>query len=120
MILLEALQVLTEHQHWRLGAEGPMTEPKLLTDALDLLLEYHKGGPVEVSTKSLQSIDEARFIMESFDKSGSMTVGFDEESYTLSKEQMISIAGALYLAECDISNLTELLKIKQHGLDKSN
>ena len=54
-----------------------------------------------------QSIDEAREIIESFDKSGAMTLGFDEETYTLTGEQMIKIAAALYLADCEIYDLSQ-------------
>ena len=49
----------------------------------------------------MRQIDAARFIMESFDPSGAATVGY-EGTYTLTAEQMTIIAGALYLAECDL------------------
>ena len=53
-----------------------------------------------------KAIDEARLIMESFDSSPAMTVGYDEPTYTLTAEQMTKIAGALYLADCKIHELT--------------
>ena len=56
---------------------------------------------------ALQSISEARDIIESFDPSGAMTVGFDEETYTLTGEQMSKIAAALYLADCEIYDLSQ-------------
>jgi hypothetical protein len=57
--------------------------------------------------KTLESISNARDIMESFDPSPSMTVGFDNETYSLTKEQMTIIAGALYLADCEIHDLQQ-------------
>jgi len=55
------------------------------------------------------SIDEARLIVESFDPGGGMTVGFDEETYTLTADQMMKIARALYLADCAIEERTEVI-----------
>ena len=52
-------------------------------------------------------IDKARLIMESFDESGATTIGFDNPTYTLTREQMATIAGALYLADCRIAELSE-------------
>ena len=57
--------------------------------------------------KTLMSIANARDIIESFDPSPAMTVGFDEESYSLTAEQMSIIAGALYLADCEIHDLQQ-------------
>jgi hypothetical protein len=57
--------------------------------------------------KTLKSISNARDIMESFDPSPAMTVGFDNETYSLTKEQMTIIAGALYLADCEIHDLQQ-------------
>jgi len=48
-------------------------------------------------------IDEARDIMESFDDCPAMTLGFENDTYTLTGEQMTKIAGALYLADCDLN-----------------
>jgi len=53
-----------------------------------------------------KAIDEAREIMESFDSAGAATIGFDQPSYTLTSDQMTKIAGALYLADCKISELS--------------
>lgn len=52
----------------------------------------------------MRQIDAARTIMESFDNAGGMTVGY-EGTYTLTAEQMTVIAGALYLAECDLHDI---------------
>lgn len=57
-----------------------------------------------------KAINEARDIMESFDEGHGMTIGFDEPTYTLTAEQMTKIAAALYLADCEINNLTESQK----------
>jgi len=55
--------------------------------------------------KAQQAISEARDIMESFDSSPAMTLEFDQPIYTLTAEQMTKIAGALYLADCEIADL---------------
>ncbi len=52
--------------------------------------------------KTQELISKARDIMESFDPSPAMTVGYDEPTYTLTSEQMTIIAGALYLADCEL------------------
>lgn len=57
--------------------------------------------------KTEEIIDKAMQIMESFDQSGAMTIGY-EGTYNLTAEQMQTIAGALYLADIYISNLKEL------------
>lgn len=56
-------------------------------------------------TETQVAIYQARSIMESFDPSGAMTVGYDEPTYTLTAEEMGIIAGALYLADCDLAYL---------------
>jgi hypothetical protein len=70
-----------------------------------------------------QSIDDARLIIESFDPGGGMTVGFDEETYSLTAEQMTTISGALYLADCAIADQTDaidqLTKIAELYRDKA-
>jgi len=65
-----------------------------------------------MTEKTLASISEARDIMESFDPSAAMTIGYDKKTYELTAEQMIKIAGALYLADCEISDLLELVTKK--------
>lgn len=52
-------------------------------------------------------ISEAREIMESFDPSPAMTIGFDRPTYELTAEQMQIIAGALYLADCELTEQNE-------------
>jgi len=42
-------------------------------------------------------------IVESFDEGGGMMIGFEGE-YTLTAEQMTKIAGALYLADCELND----------------
>jgi hypothetical protein len=59
-----------------------------------------------METPTQRAINEAREIMESFDEAGAMTIGFDQPTYTLTAEQMTKIAGALYLADCEIGELT--------------
>jgi hypothetical protein len=60
---------------------------------------------IDEGTKN--SVAEAREIMETFDSSGAMTIGFDDETYTLTASQMSIIAGALYLADCLIYEIEE-------------
>ena len=50
-----------------------------------------------------EQVEKARDLMESFDTSYAMTVGFDEQEYTLTSEQMNLIASALYLADCELN-----------------
>lgn len=52
------------------------------------------------------AINEAREIMESFDPVGAATIGYDNPTYILTAEQMTKIAGALYLADCKIEELS--------------
>ena len=52
-----------------------------------------------------KAVAEARDLMESFDSSAAMTIGF-EGNYTLTAEQMTKIAGALYLADCELEELS--------------
>ena len=56
-----------------------------------------------------QSIDEARDILESLGETCPVYVSFDEETYTLTGEQMSKIAAALYLAECEIYDLSQTI-----------
>jgi len=55
-----------------------------------------------------KAIAEARFIMESFDQSAAMTIGY-AGTYRLTAEQMTKIAGALYLADCELEELKQKL-----------
>jgi len=57
--------------------------------------------------RTIDAVSEARDIMESFDPSFAMTVEFDQPTYTLTSEQLTKIAGALYLADCLIQELTQ-------------
>ena len=59
------------------------------------------------------AINEAREIMEGFDDHGGTLVFYNQESYILTQEQMTKIAGALYLADCEIGKNTQ----KQHIID---
>ena len=42
MKLQEAISILKIHQQWRLGADIVMIEPKELTEALNIILNYFK------------------------------------------------------------------------------
>ena len=38
MTLLEAIEILSNHQKWRKGADTPATDPKQLTEALEIAI----------------------------------------------------------------------------------
>lgn len=38
MTLQKAIQILKEHQEWRLGADTKPTDPKLLTEAIEIAI----------------------------------------------------------------------------------
>jgi hypothetical protein len=60
----------------------------------------------DTTNQTQRAIDKAREIMESFDQTGAMTIGY-EGTYTLTAEQMTTIAGALYLADCELHDLKQ-------------
>jgi hypothetical protein len=62
---------------------------------------------MSIEQTTIDAIAEARDIMESFDESAAMTIGFDKPTYELTAEQMIKIASALYLADCAIDFLSK-------------
>jgi len=53
-----------------------------------------------------QAISEAREILEMIGETCPVYVGFEKPTYTLTAEQMTKIAGALYLADCKIEELS--------------
>lgn len=57
---------------------------------------------MDSTTLTKEHIAQARDIMESFDTSAAMTIGYEQDTYTLTAEQMITIAAALYLADCEL------------------
>ena len=57
--------------------------------------------------KTKEIIAKARQIMEERDTSPAMTIGFDLPTYELTGEEMLIIAGALYLADCAIPESTQ-------------
>ena len=52
-------------------------------------------------------ISEARDLLENFDESGAMTIGFDKPTYTITSKQMELLARAIYLADCLIYDIEE-------------
>jgi hypothetical protein len=60
----------------------------------------------EERTRTQKAVDEAQYLMESFDPSPAMTIGFDLPTYTLTAEQMQIIASALYWASIELEQLT--------------
>lgn len=54
-------------------------------------------------TKAQELIGKARDLMESFDDNTSaMTIGYEKSEYKLTTEQMELLAGAIYLADCEL------------------
>ncbi len=41
MELIRAIEILTEYNKWRLGADTPMLEPSLITVALNKVIEEY-------------------------------------------------------------------------------
>jgi hypothetical protein len=64
---------------------------------------------VQVTQDLIESVNEARSILEDLDQSGAMTIGFQEnETYNLSGKDLQIIAKALYLSDCLIyDNINE-------------
>lgn len=61
-----------------------------------------------VNDDLVESVNEARLIVEMLDTSSAMTIGFEEnETYNLSGKELQIIAKALYLSDCLISDVTE-------------
>lgn len=58
-------------------------------------------------TGTQKAVDEAQYLMESFDPGPAMTYGFDLPTYTLTAEQMQIIASALYLASIELDQLID-------------
>ena len=44
MTLPEAINILKEHNKWRLGAEMPQLEPKKITEAINKVVASFKGN----------------------------------------------------------------------------
>jgi hypothetical protein len=59
----------------------------------------------ELQIRTTNALDEAIDLMESFDPSPAMTIGYDKTEYHLTGEQMAKIHGALYLASCELHDL---------------
>ena len=61
-----------------------------------------------ITDNLLESVNEARSIVENLDSLGAMTIGFEEnKTYNLSGKELQIIAKALYLSDCLISDLIE-------------
>jgi hypothetical protein len=51
MILQEAISILTIHQQWRQGADIQMSSPRVLTEALDVVLDNHLHNQLAEASK---------------------------------------------------------------------
>lgn len=61
-----------------------------------------------VTNDLIESVSEARLIVEMLDPSGAATIGFEEnETFNLSGKELQIIAKALYLSDCLIYDVTE-------------
>lgn len=76
MNLQKAIETLTEYQKWRLGNDDiPSPIPKVITEALDILLNYHivdTNEMVEAAEKLIDKdiFDQATLAMEEHYGSG--------------------------------------------------
>lgn len=68
-------------------------------------VEFNKSIAETSLNLAIEAVAEARLIMESYDPTPAMTIGYDEESYTLTPKEMTAIAGALYLADCQLYDM---------------
>jgi len=64
MIISEAISILKIHQQWRLGADIVMSEPKELTEALDVLLN-HCTDTTEISDEEIEDVAWERYTGDS-------------------------------------------------------
>ena len=85
MTLQEAIKILKAHQQWRLGNDDVViVEPKVLTTALDVLLNYHIVETNEMV--DLQNLAEEQWLSD--DRTGKapymFTIGF-KEGYNFKK-----------------------------------
>ena len=74
MTLQEAISVLTIHQQWRMGEEIPMLEPKIISEAINIILDNHLHNQLEetVEEKMHKFFNETSPIelVEKFEKIG--------------------------------------------------
>jgi hypothetical protein len=42
MTIIEAIQVLKHHNKWRKGADIEMTDPKILSEAIDEIIRHYE------------------------------------------------------------------------------
>lgn len=54
------------------------------------------------TNETLESITEAREILESIGETCPVYVGFEKDQYVLTGQQLQKIARALYLADCEL------------------
>jgi len=47
MELKHAVEIMEHHQRWRKGAEIEMILPSILTEAIDVILEYFKNSIID-------------------------------------------------------------------------
>lgn len=60
MTLRHALLILQSHQKWRMGDElAEATEPKVLTKAINTILQYHIGNTTALIEISDEEIEKA-------------------------------------------------------------
>lgn len=55
MILQEAINILTIHQQWRQGADIQMSSPRVLTEALDVVLDNHLHNQLAEASKMVSN-----------------------------------------------------------------
>ena len=71
MTYQETIQVLKIHQEWRLGAEFPQTVPRILTQAIDIILiqeRYTKQEFLDAAKMGEVSMIDARHVVSLLDE----------------------------------------------------
>jgi hypothetical protein len=73
MTLQEAVSIVKRHQEWRLGAEIEMSEPKILTQAIDTILSqieerYTKQEFLDTAEFCEVSMIDAKYIVSRIDE----------------------------------------------------
>ena len=90
MTLRHALLILESHQKWRMGDEfSEATEPKVLTEAINTILQYHVGS----TTALIDQVPDVRKMVEISDEE------IDNASLLISSERMEFIKGAKWVID---------------------
>ena len=71
MTYIEAISILRTHQYWRLGASIVMFEPKIITQAIDIILSedrYTKQEFLDSAKAGEVNMIDAKYIVSLLDE----------------------------------------------------